>query len=157
MALMKCPECGGTVSSAAKACPACGYPLGETAASVPVPVSNEPLLEVRPSWWTYFWYLAFAWLLVPWLIAWIKRRSTLLRVYPDRIALERGLVSKCYREFFIRDIRTIDIEQGLFAKMVGIGDLTISTAATVDAAEEINGIPNPHQVRDLIVAHRQSS
>jgi hypothetical protein len=30
MALKKCPECGGKVSSAATACPACGHPLGKS-------------------------------------------------------------------------------------------------------------------------------
>ena len=54
-----------------------------------------------------------------------------------------------------RDIRSIEIDQSLLARMVGIGDLTISTAATVDADEEIEGIPDPKAVRDLILAQRQ--
>ncbi len=40
------------------------------------------------------------------------------------------------------------------ARMVGIGNLTISTAATVDPDEEIEGIPDPKAVRDLILAQR---
>lgn len=79
----------------------------------------------------------------------------MLRIYPGRITLERGLLSKSYRELIVRDIRSIEIDQGLLARMVGIGDLTISTAATIDADEEIEGIPNPKAVRDLIVAQRQ--
>jgi uncharacterized membrane protein YdbT with pleckstrin-like domain len=69
--------------------------------------------------------------------------------------LERGLISKSYREFMARDIRSIEIDQGLLARMVGIGDLTVSTAATVDPEEEIQGIPDPKAVRDLILAQRQ--
>jgi hypothetical protein len=38
--------------------------------------------------------------------------------------------------------------------MIGIGDLTLSTAATVDAAEELNSIPDPKGVRDMILAQR---
>jgi uncharacterized membrane protein YdbT with pleckstrin-like domain len=124
--------------------------------AAPTPArSTEPLIEVRPSWWHFFWYLAFAWLLIPWLIAWLKRRQTLMRVYADRVSLERGLLRKCYREFFIRDIRSIDIDQGMLAKLVGIGDVTFSTAASQDGAECIEGIPNPQQIRDLVIAHRQ--
>ena len=38
--------------------------------------------------------------------------------------------------------------------MVGIGDLTIATAATVEASEQIKSIPDPQGVRDLILAQR---
>ena len=79
----------------------------------------------------------------------------MLRIYPGRITLERGLLSKSYRELIVRDIRSVEIDQSLLARVVGIGDLTISTAARVDADEEIEGIPNPKAVRDLILAQRQ--
>ncbi len=161
MALINCPECGKQVSTAAKACPYCGYPVAEhvpqTEPSVPAvsqAPSTEVLAEVRPSWWGYFWYLFFFFLIVPPFIAWFKRAATVLRVYADRIHLERGLFSKCYRDYNPRDIRSIDIDQSFFQRMVGIGDLTISTAATVEAAEEIDSIPNPMGVRDLILAQR---
>jgi uncharacterized membrane protein YdbT with pleckstrin-like domain len=78
-----------------------------------------------------------------------------LRIYPGRITLERGLLSKSYRELIVRDIRSVEIDQSLLARLVGIGDLTISSAARVDADEEIEGIPNPKAVRDLILAQRQ--
>jgi uncharacterized membrane protein YdbT with pleckstrin-like domain len=113
------------------------------------------LAEVRPSWWNFFWYLCFCWLIVPLIVAWWRRRSVVLRIYPGRIMLERGLVSKSYREFMARDIRSIEIDQGLLARIVGIGNLTISTAATVDPDEEIEGIPDPKGIRDLILAQRQ--
>lgn len=79
----------------------------------------------------------------------------MLRIYPGRITLERGLLSKSYRELIVRDIRSVEIDQSLLARLVGVGDLTISTAARVDADEEIEGIPNPKAVRDLILAQRQ--
>jgi uncharacterized membrane protein YdbT with pleckstrin-like domain len=116
--------------------------------------STELLAEVRQSWWHFFWHLVFFWLIVPLVIAWWKRASVVLRVYPGRLMLERGMFSKCYREFLARDIRSIDIDQSFLNRMVGIGDLNISTAATVDAAEQIAGIPDPHAVRDLILAQR---
>ncbi|MGO9610952.1 MAG: PH domain-containing protein, partial [Verrucomicrobiia bacterium] len=69
--------------------------------------------------------------------------------------LERGLLSNSYRELIVRDILSVEIDQSLLARLVGIGDLTNSTAARVDADEEIEGIPNPKAVRDLILAQRQ--
>ena len=89
------------------------------------------------------------------------------RVFPpefDRAAhlpgpdgtLARGFLTKCYRDYNPRDIRSIDIDQGFMQRMVGIGDLTISTAAATEGAEQIKSIPDPMGVRDLILAQRGS-
>jgi uncharacterized membrane protein YdbT with pleckstrin-like domain len=63
-------------------------------------------------------------------------------------------MSKCYQDINPRDIRSIDVDQSFFQRLIGIGNLTLSTAATVDAAEVINSIPDPRGVRDLILAQR---
>ncbi len=165
MSMINCPDCGKPVSSSAKACPACGYPVAEKLAQGQVPAAapepaedpNQVLLEVRPSWWGYFWHLFFFWLIVPPIIAYFSRISTVLRVYPERIALERGLFSKCYQDYNPRDIRSIDVDQSFLQRLVGIGNLTISTAATVEGAEVIKAVPDPKGVRDLILARRGSN
>ena len=163
MALINCPECGKPVSTAAHECPNCGYPVAEKLADEPAanaatPASErpEPLAEVRPSWWGYFWHLFFFWLIVPPIIAYFRRASTVLRVFPERITLARGLLSKSYRDYNPRDIRSIDIDQSFLQRIVGIGDLTISTAAAAEGAERIKSIPDPKSVRDLILAQRGS-
>src|SRR5438093_501279 len=100
MPLISCPECGKQVSTAAHACPSCGFPVAERVSADVArsgsPAANELLLEVRPSWWNYFWLLVFFWLLVPLVIALCRRASTVLRVYSNRVTLERGLFSKSY-------------------------------------------------------------
>ena len=161
MPIINCPDCGKPVSDAAHACPNCGYPVAEklahpsTAGTPGAPaLSQEPLAEARPSWWGYFWHLFFFWLIVPPIIAYIHRGATVLRVFPNRITLTRGLLSKCYRDYNPRDIRSIDIDQSFFQRLVGVGDLTISTAASAEGAERIKAIPNPQAVRDVILAQR---
>lgn len=160
MALIDCPECGKLVSTAAAACPGCGYPIAQKSdgatAQEPQPHSTELLAEVHVSWWAFFWHWVFFFLIIPPLAAWWQRSSVVLRVYPGRLMLERGMIAKCYREFLARDIRSIDIDQSFLSRIVGIGDLTISTAATVDASEHIKGIPDPHRIRDLILQQRGS-
>jgi hypothetical protein len=163
MAMINCPDCGKPVSAAAHACPNCGYPVAEKLAPQPAvgapspgPGNSEALAEIRPSWWGYFWHLFFFWLIVPPIIAHFQRGATVLRIFPERIALARGLLSKCYRDYNPRDIRSIDIDQSFFQRLVGIGDLTISTAATAEGAERIKSIPDPKGVRDLILAQRGS-
>lgn len=163
MALIDCPECGKQVSTAAKACPGCGFPVAENVAQSPAvpnaanaPASDELLAEVRASWWNYFWLLVFFWLIVPWVIAWYRRASMKLRIFPGRITIERGVFSKCYQDYLPRDIRAIDVDQSFWARIAGIGDLTISTAATAEGSEKLEGIPDPKGVRELILAQRGS-
>ena len=91
---------------------------------------------------------------MPPIIAHFKRNSSVLRISSDRITISRGLISKCYRDYHPRDIRSIDIDQTFFQRMVGIGDLSLSTAATTEANEELLSIPDPKGVRDLILAQR---
>jgi uncharacterized membrane protein YdbT with pleckstrin-like domain len=129
-------------------------PAESSAESSAVPAATGLLAEVRPSWWNYFWHLVFFFLIVPPIVAWYRRASVVLRVFPNRITLERGVFSKCYQDFLPRDIRSIDIDQSFLGRIVGIGDMTISTAATVEASEKIEGIPDPKGVRELILAQR---
>jgi len=159
MALINCPECGKQVSTAAQACPTCGFPVGDQVLPTagpdgPPAAAGEVLAEVRPSWWNYFWHWVFFFLIVPPIVAACRRAATILRVYPDRITLERGLFSKCYQDYLPRDIRSIDIDQSLGQRLVGIGDITISTAATAEASEKIEGIPDPKGIRELILKQR---
>jgi len=163
MALINCPECRKPVSTEAHTCPNCGYPVAEKLARNPAPAPPGPgveapelLAEVRPSWWGYFWYFFFFWLIVPPIVAYFRRASTVVRIFPQRVTLERGLFSKCYRDYNPADIRSIDIDQSLCQRIVGIGNLTLSTAATAEGAEEIRSIPDPKGVRDLILEQRGS-
>jgi membrane protein YdbS with pleckstrin-like domain len=154
MALILCPECGQQVSAEAPACPSCGYPVAERAHSVD---AQSVLMEVRPSWWNFGWHLIFFWLLIPLLVALYRRHSFVMRIYPDRVSVEDGLYGKEVREFFIKDIRSIDVKQGIWGKLVGIGDVIISTAATVDAAEEALGVSQPNRIKDLLISCRQQA
>ena len=165
MALITCPECGKSVSDKAAACPGCGYPLANGGGAVTAPLVAPPaiadlgteLLVVQPSWWNYFWHLFFFWLIIPPLIAWYRRSTFVMRIFPDRVSLELGFWSKDSREFFIKDIRAIDVRQGVWVRMVGIGDVTISTAANVDAAEVARGVPDPQGIKELLIAQRRQS
>ena len=115
------------------------------------------LLEVRPSWWTFGWHLLFCWLVVPLFVALYRRHSFVMRIYADRVSVEEGFWSKETSEFFIKDIRSIEVRQGIWGRLVGIGDVTISTAATVEAAEEARGVAHPKHIKELLIAQRQQS
>ena len=168
MALIACPECGQQVSTAAKSCPACGYPVADqvrhnpalaplVATATESPDAQPVLLEVRPSWWNFFWHLLFCWLIVPLVVALYRRHGFVMRIYADRVAIEEGVFAKEHREFFIKDIRSIDVIQGLWSRLCNIGTVTISTAASVDAAEEARGVPGPMAIKELLIRQRQQA
>lgn len=168
MALIACPECGREISTAAKTCPACGYPLADRSPAAAPSLEAQAnamdavdtqavLLEVRPSWWNFGWHLLFCWLLVPWFIALYRRHSFVMRIYSDRVSVEEGFWAKETSEFFIKDIRAIDVRQGFWGRLVGIGDVTISTAATEDAAEEARGVAEPKRIKELLIVQRQQA
>ena len=80
-----------------------------------------------------------------------------MRIYSDRVSVEEGFWSKETGEFFIKDIRSIDVRQGVWGRLANIGDVTISTAATVDAAEVARGVAEPNRIKELLIAQRQQS
>jgi uncharacterized membrane protein YdbT with pleckstrin-like domain len=121
---------------------------------IPAPGAEELLAEVRPSNWNFFWHWFFFFLIVPPIIALFRRASLVMRVYSNRITIERGVFSKCYQDYLPRDIRAIDIDQSFLGRMVGIGDLTISTSATAEGSEKLSGIPDPKGIRELILKLR---
>jgi membrane protein YdbS with pleckstrin-like domain len=118
--------------------------------------AETPLMEVRPSWWHYFWHLCFFWLLfIPLLVALWKRKSLLLAVYEDRIHVRRGIFNREQKDVFISDVRGVEVAQGFFQRLVGIGDIRIDTAASDDEIIA-RGLPRATAVRDLILGRRRA-
>jgi uncharacterized membrane protein YdbT with pleckstrin-like domain len=80
-----------------------------------------------------------------------------MRIYSDRVTIVEGFLSLEISEFFIRDIRSIDVRQSVWGRIVNIGDLTISTSATSEASEVAEGVPGPNRIKDLLIARRRQS
>jgi uncharacterized membrane protein YdbT with pleckstrin-like domain len=148
----------------------------------PIPVSEEILLKVRPSWWNFSWHwvvlliaVLVLFFLVPrdyWNVGWLvigtwllfstlhslyHRKSFVMRIYSDRVTIVEGFLSLEISEFFIRDIRSIDVRQSVWGRIVNIGDLTISTSATSEASEVAEGVPGPNRIKDLLITRRRQS
>ncbi len=117
---------------------------------------DKVLLEVRPSWWGFFWHLVFFWLIIPLIVALWKRASLVLRVYDDRILLETGVLSKDVKEIFISDVRAIDVSQTFFQRIFKTGDILIHTAGTEDREELFaRHVHDPMGIKELINNQRR--
>jgi uncharacterized membrane protein YdbT with pleckstrin-like domain len=79
---------------------------------------NRLLLEVRPSWWRFFWYFFFFWLIIPLIVAVWQKHSFVMRIYNDRVSVETGILSKNFTDIFIKDVRTVNVSQGLSSECV---------------------------------------
>ncbi len=83
-----------------------------------------------------------------------KRACLTLRVHTDRVIIERGILAKSFKELFITDIRTIDINQSIFQRLMGTGDMIITTPGT-QPKDVLKGFPDPSETKDAIIHLRQ--
>ena len=117
--------------------------------------AEKLLVEAHPSWWNFFWYLFFSWLIIPLIIALWKRAGLKLFVYSDRVVLERGVLSKHMSQVLISDIRSIDTKYGLWQRMFRLGDILIGTAGMSGYEIVAEGLPNPKGIAALILEQRR--
>ncbi|MFH1969116.1 MAG: PH domain-containing protein [Verrucomicrobiota bacterium] len=117
--------------------------------------TEDLLLEVEPSWWHYFWFLVFGWLLIPLVIALWKQASLTLRVFPDRVVLETGLVSKRVVDLAITDINTVEIIQSFFQRLCRIGDIKMATSGVAGYELVARGLPHPQRINEVVAAQRR--
>jgi membrane protein YdbS with pleckstrin-like domain len=77
-------------------------------------------------------------------------RSHRYRVSNQRILLESGVLSKRLDEIDMRTVEDIEFRQGVFERMLGIGEIGIIAADKRMARFRLLGVENPRGVRELI-------
>lgn len=86
------------------------------------------------------------------LMVWyLKCKSTRLDFIGNDLVLERGLLSKDRTELDVKRIRTVNVYQSFFNRIFGVGRISIYTAGD-DPEIDVSGLPNPHDLRELIKA-----
>jgi uncharacterized membrane protein YdbT with pleckstrin-like domain len=118
--------------------------------------AEKPILEVRPSGWCFFWHWVFFFLVIPPIIAVIRRASLSLSVYEDRIALRTGFLSRDIREVYISDIRTLDVKQSFIQRLLNVGTVKISSAGESGYEIVAECVPNPLGIKDVITERRRA-
>ena len=79
----------------------------------------------------------------------VRTRTTKLTITDTEVIYEEGLLSKEHIDTNINMIKTTKINQNLFQRMFGAGDVEIYT--TGDQPEFVLfGMPDPQKIRDLI-------
>lgn len=164
MALIDCPECAKQVSDRAEACPKCGFPVRKELAlrKRGSHADDEVLAEVSPAVFgrSPLLHMIVAPLclvlvgLVIYAVEWLRCRATRLIVTRSRTILHAGLLARKTNEVRHEDIRNIQVIQGAFDRIFGLGTLELSSAGQGDVEIRVSGLPGPEKLADLIREHR---
>ena len=74
---------------------------------------------------------------------WLGCLSAKYQVFEDVVVSSIGIISRNSTQVRIADIRGMSVRQSLLGRLIGIGDVTIGTAATGDAEIVMRGVRNP--------------
>ena len=95
--------------------------------------------------------------LVPVLVMLVRRRGLFVQIFPDRIVIHKGILAISENELFCRDIKSVSIEQGIFQRILGIGDVKVATSGTSGYELEAKGLRDPKGIRDLILKNKNAA
>lgn len=91
------------------------------------------------------------------LVWWLQCRATTLTVTEERTILRKGLLAKATTEVWHRDVRNVQISQGLLQRMLGVGTVGISSAGQAGVEILAVGIPEPVTVRRIIDQYKRQA
>lgn len=89
------------------------------------------------------------------LVWWLKCLGTTLTVTNKKTILRKGILSKHINEVHHADVRNVQVSQGLFQRMFGVGAIGISSAGHAGVEIEVSGLPSPTKIKDIIDRHRR--
>jgi uncharacterized membrane protein YdbT with pleckstrin-like domain len=94
---------------------------------------------------TWFFTATAIFLVITYLVGWIKRRTTRYLVTDRRISIRTGLASRDERHTHVDRVQNVNMRQGIFQRLLGIGDVDWDTAGTDagDADFTFRGIDDP--------------
>src|SRR5271169_2490446 len=163
---MRCPQCGSEAVAGAGFCSRCGTRL-----LTPRPESRHEfaLSTIMTSWWTFFGSFVAAAIvevmaavalrsgqqgrpiavglfvlgLLIVVFAILSRRSTSWSITSERLIVRRGFLSQTRREVELADIRSVEVSRTFSQRLIGIGSVMVSSAASVDFLIRMQNVSDP--------------
>lgn len=154
-------------------CSRCGARLY---AARPAAQREFALLRVWPSWWEFRQpitvalvmlgagvYVLFshkeAWRAVPilWMLGFlmlistaIARRRISWSLTSERLIERRGMLASRERHMELADIRSVEIDRRAWQKLLGLGDVIVASAASLEFSIRLNSVSDPHAIAEKI-------
>ena len=174
---MRCPQCGNNTEQGAAFCSRCGTRMF---APKPAAVREYALALFRPSLWYYangflvaaifialggrllygknlppqihpqvgFVPIGIGILII--IVTMIRARTVNWSLTSDRLIEKRGLIASRRREMELADIRSVEVTKRVMQRMIGLGDVTIASAASADYAIRLHDIFDPDNAAETI-------
>ena len=81
---------------------------------------------------------------------WIKRLFTTYTISTHRLHIRRGIIARAEQQTHISRVQNVNTNQGVFQRMMKIGDVDFDTAGQDDADFMFNGVANPREVVEAV-------
>ncbi len=88
------------------------------------------------------------------LVWWIQVLGTRLTVTNEQTTLRKGILSKSTNDVFHSNVRNIQVRQTFLQRLMNVGWIGISSSGQSGLEIEVNGIPDPDKVKQIIDDHR---
>ncbi len=84
----------------------------------------------------------------------IKRQTMKMTISGDKLRYEAGLLSKTTRNIQLSKVQDVRVDQSLFQRIWGVGDISIETSGE-SSRLELDNLDQPQSVADEIIAASQ--
>ena len=165
----KCPQCGIERIDISTPCSVCGHkpireqvpPQSSPALQRPTRIEEKTLWQGHPSGLYYIghWIVAILFIfplvtipisLILILYAVLDQKTKVFTLTTRKVMMQSGIISRKTSEVSMRDIRVVNMSQGILERIFGLGTVQIGSAGTAGIEVEFRGIQNPANVRDQI-------
>jgi uncharacterized membrane protein YdbT with pleckstrin-like domain len=145
----------------------------EPSAPTVSPVVEQELWKGHTSQWVHFWYYFFcvllaaaalagmpftsgisaAALIIPlgmWIIRWWMTRTTVYELTSQRLKIHYGILNRRLEELELYRVKDYVMEQPLFLRMLGLGNVTLVSSDASTPRFAIRAIPEVAAVREKL-------
>src|SRR5262245_21863184 len=63
-------------------------------------------------------------------IRWLNYNNTVYRLYPDRLEVEEGFLTRHRKHVYVSSVREVNLRRGILQRLVGLGSVYVATPAT---------------------------
>jgi uncharacterized membrane protein YdbT with pleckstrin-like domain len=88
------------------------------------------------------------------IVWWLKCKGTTLIITDKRSTLRHGILSKHTTDVLHEHVRNVQVSQGMFQRMFGVGSIGISSSGQSGVEIEVDGVTDPEGIKALIEKHR---